>query len=240
MLRHFYSLVDINWLFNFDKSFMENWNLNSALFFNNFLLKDSLLYNFLNYLFNFHHLFNNSGHGHNFLHNFLDFNNLWHLDNLLYNFFNNCRSRYNSIYNFLVWDQSLSLDIDDLRDFNTMIDNSLYLNKSILIHDDWFLNVDIFVDDFLDGFNNRFLDILCDNLDDFMNDRHLHNFLYYFLNFSDFHNRNFLNFLNYLQLFLVDWDLHHALYFHNLGSNLYNWYNFFNYLWNLHNSLLHS
>ncbi len=198
----------------------------------------------LRYLNNF---LNNSWYDNNFLYNSLYFYNFRHFNHFLDNFFNYSRLNFNSLNDPFDRNDFLLNDMNDLRLFNEYVDNFLNLFDSILIHDVRFFNFNFFMYELFNGLNDRFLDVLFLDFDDFLNHGYLNNFLNNSLDLDISINRDLFNDLYLFDAIDIDYffndnfDLNGLLYdtmdfnnflydfrnFNDSLDSLYNWNNFF-------------
>ena len=248
-LNFFYS-ISVNWFlnddFNFNRFFDNIMNFNNFLYdlrnLNDFLNNLYNRYNFLNYsvywlISNFNmvsnirswDIFNSLN---NFLDNFLNFHNFWHLNPYLNNFLNNLvdwnglLDDLSSWYNFL----SYELDVSILGNW----DYDLFFNLSVLLYLNRLLNKSLNLYNFWHLFNNlhNFFDYFWYFNYPLLNSRYFNQFL----NNESFKSWdldwNINSVLNDFILFNLNWGLDSPFNLNNFRNlnNLFN--NFFNYLLN--------
>ena len=190
--------------------------------------------NFFNNLFNdlrdFNYFFDDSWDDDYLFNNFLNFNNLWHFNELLYNFFNQGWDSFNSFNDFLNWDNSVLDDFNDFRLFNKMVDNLFDFLDSVLVKDFGYLNLDFFVDKSFNNLDNWLFDDFLLDFNNFLNNRHLNYFLDNLFNRPILHDR----FFNY------SFDIFNPISVYNFLNNNLNLNGFFNNVMNLDNLLYDS
>lgn len=218
--------------FNFYDSLLENWDLD--LFLNlsyNYFLYLSNNY-FLNNLWHLNDFLNYSWNYHNLLNYSLNLNYLRHLNHFLYyllHLYSDLLDTFDITRNF---DDSFLNISDWFRHLHVMIDYFLYFDQFWLINYHRIAQINLFDDCVLNSFDDRFLYNLSDFLNDFLNKRNLYNFFYFDRDFPNYLNKLFHNNFDWLDNFFSD-----KFFSNNL--NFSDFYLFDNYLHDFFNDLRH-
>ena len=239
---------DLNWLLNLNVNvfgrlnlnwpLLNHWNLDNFLHLSNDLLHNLLLHWDLHNLRNLNNLFYYSWNHNNFLYDLLDFNHLRNFHHLLNDLIDSNSDLLDLFNDLRDLDDLLLNVLDGPWDIDIVVDYLVNLNDLRFVDDDWIVDLHFYDLSFDQLLNNCLSDDFWNLHHTLMNHGNFNPLLDYFLHLLDQRNWHINYLLDLLNTILNNNSVPDHFNFPYLLLDGPHLNDFFNNLWNLHNSLL--